>query len=770
MRFIYTLCAVVLGLICFAQKAEIRGFVYNKKTGETVPFANVYLRETYQGVNSDEEGLYVLTKINPGTYTLVAKAIGYDSSVINIQLIAGKLYTKNILLNETGISLGEINISAERQKKKKDVYISVTNITSKELKMIPSIGGEPDLVQFLQVLPGVVFSGDQGGQLYIRGGSPIMNKVLLDGMTLYNPFHSIGLFSVFDSDILKSTDVYSAGFGAEYGGRISAIVDVKTKDGDKTNVKGKINLNTFTSKFMLEGPLKKFNPADGSSSTFIISYKNSFLDKSSKLFYNYVGADKLPYSFEDIYGKISFNNSNGSKINFFGFHQKDNVDFKTASKYGWISKGFGSKFYLLPQGSTTLINATFTWSNYDMVQKEADSRPRSSGINGFYAGMNFTNFMGDDEFQYGIEINGFRTDFKLYNSANRFIDQYNNTTELNGFARYKLINKSKKLILEPGFRFQYYASFGDFSPEPRLRAKYNFSKRLRLKASTGMYSQNLMSASSDRDVVNLFYGFLSGPDEFPQQVGRKTFTNRLQKAVHGVAGVEYDLNKENEINFEVYVKEFTQLTNINRDKIFDDNTENQKHPWYLRNDYIGETGRAFGFDITYKSSYDKLYFWCVYSYNNVSRFDGVKTYQPHFDRRHNINLLGTYKFLKDGSLQVSARWNMGSGFPFTQTQGFYEYLGFKDGAATDYTTDNGQLGVIYAGQNLGRLPYYHRLDVSATKTFKVKHSNGTFRNIEAIFSCTNVYNRFNIFYFDRVKYKRVNQLPILPSLAVSYSF
>lgn len=122
--------------------------------------------------------------------------------------------------------------------------------------MIPSIGGEPDLVQFLQVLPGVVFSGDQGGQLYIRGGSPIMNKVLLDGMTLYNPFHSIGLFSVFDSDILKSTDVYSAGFGAEYGGRISAIVDVKTRDGDKNEVKGKININTFTSKFMLEGPLK----------------------------------------------------------------------------------------------------------------------------------------------------------------------------------------------------------------------------------------------------------------------------------------------------------------------------------------------------------------------------------------------------------------------------------------------------------------------------------------------------------------------------------
>jgi hypothetical protein len=190
----------------------------------------------------------------------------------------------------------------------------------------------------------------------------------------------------------------------------------------------------------------------------------------------------------------------------------------------------------------------------------------------------------------------------------------------------------------------------------------------------------------------------------------------------------------------------------------------------LRNDYIGETGRAYGFDITYKSTYEKLYIWGVYSYNNVSRYDGIKKYQPHFDRRHNINLLATYKALKNGTLDLSARWNFGSGFPFTQTQGFYESLPFKDGALTDITKTNGELGVIYAGQNLGRLPYYHRFDISATKTIKVKQNNGNKNTMQIIFSCTNVYNRKNIFYFDRIKHIRVNQLPILPSLAVSYAF
>lgn len=770
MRIKFGLFAIIFSYIAYAQKSEIRGFVYNKKTGEPVPYANVIINETKIGTTTNADGYYILSKLNAATYNISASALGYDTVSLRIDLNENKILTRNFFLLEKGIDLGEVNISAEKQKKQKDVYISITNITSKELKMIPSVGGEPDLVQFLQVLPGVVFTGDQGGQLYIRGGSPVMNRVMLDGMTIYNPFHSIGLFSVFDADIIKNTEVYSAGFGSEYGGRISAIIDVKTRDGDKNMIKGKASINTFTSKIMLEGPLKKFDSETGSSTSFIFSYKNSFLDKTSKMFYNYAGKGNLPYSFDDVYGKISFNSSSGSKINFFAFNHSDNVDFTNSSKYNWISKGFGGKFFLLPSGSSTIINTTFTWSNYKMAQAEKDNKPRSSGINGFYAGMNFISYLGKDELQYGLEINGFRTDFNLFNAANREINQYENTTELNGFARYKYIGVRKKLIVETGFRLQYYASFNDISPEPRLRFKYNISKKLRIKASSGMYSQNLMSATSDKDVVNLFYGFLSGPDEYPSQVGKTKFNNRLQKSIHGVAGVEYDFNKENEINIEVYIKEFTQLTNINRDKIFDDTPENQKYPWFVRNDYIGEIGRAWGYDIIYKSSYKKIYFWGVYSYNNVSRYDGIQKYQPHFDRRHNLNLLGTYKFLKDKSLDINLRWNFGSGFPFTQTQGYYEYLSFNDGATTDYLTDNGDLGIIYAGQNLGRLPYYHRLDFSASKTFKIKIKNGKENNIEATFSCINVYNRKNVFYYNRIKNERVNQLPVMPSIAVNYTF
>ena len=141
-------------------------------------------------------------------------------------LHSDKVTMENMFIKETATMMKTFEVSAEKQEAKTQVKMSVAKVTPKEIKSIPAVGGDPDLAQYLQVLPGVTFTGDQGGQLYIRGGSPVQNKVLLDGMIIYNPFHSIGLFSVFDTDIMRSADVYTGGFNAEYGGRISSIMDI----------------------------------------------------------------------------------------------------------------------------------------------------------------------------------------------------------------------------------------------------------------------------------------------------------------------------------------------------------------------------------------------------------------------------------------------------------------------------------------------------------------------------------------------------------------
>jgi hypothetical protein len=769
LRLICVGILVCLGtILSSAQNAVVKGVVIDKDKGTPIPYASIKVIGQSRGGISDGEGVFTVANIDTGTVTIQCVAINYDTARVVFTLGPNTVKKHSFYLTESGRGIKKIFISAEKQRRQKQVSISETRITRKELESIPTVGGEPDVIQYLQLLPGVVFSGDQGGQLYIRGGSPVMNKVLLDGMTIYNPFHSIGLFSVFDSDIIKTVDVYSAGFGVEYGGRISAIVDVRTRDGNLKEMAGKVNVSPFTAKVLVEAPLKKYEPGK-SSSSIMVSYKNSYLNRTSPSLYGYVDQGELPYSFSDLYGKLSMNSPGGSSIDFFGFDYRDSVGFSQGTSYAWNSTGFGSKFLLVPGSSRTVIDGFFAYSDYGIEQREPDNRPRSSDINGFNVGLNFKYFRKNMEWQYGLELNGFRTNFQIYNSADRKIEQFENTTEIATYVRY-IYRLEDKLIIEPGFRIQMYASLGNTSPEPRLRLKWNPTSKLSVKAATGLYSQNLLSAVSDRDVVNLFYGFLSAPDDLPEVLNGRPITHQLQKAWHAVGGVEYNITSEHWLNVETYIKNFTQITNINRNKIFDDNPSTQDRPEELRKDFIVETGKAFGYDITYKYTGESWNIYTVYAWNVVNRNDGVITYQPHFDRRHNVNVVISGKLGKDDQWELSTRWNYGSGFPFTLTQGFYEYQDFSSGIGHDYTTENGELGINYAQLNTGRLPQFHRLDFSAKRLIWFDSEDEDRKKLTLVFSVTNVYNRENIFYFNRVRYERINQLPLLPSVALSYVF
>lgn len=770
-HLILTAALLLAGFIAGAQTTgEVRGFIYDKETGEPLIFTTVYIEELMIGKTTDINGFFSLTKIKPGTYTLKSVAMGYDTMSAKITITAGGITNQKLFGVKTVQKLEEVVITAEQQKKKTEVKISVNTITQRELRSLPSFGGEPDLAQYLQVLPGVVFSGDQGGQLYIRGGTPVHNKVLLDGMIIYNPFHSIGLFSVFDADIIRSADVYAGGFGVQYGGRIGAVVDVNTREGNKTRFGGKVSISPISAKVLLEGPFSRFRE-DGSSSSYVVSAKTSYLDKTAPSLYSYAGS--LPFSFLDLYGKMSFIGSNGTKLNLFGFNFDDKVNYPQTS-YNWTSSGLGSNFNIVPEGST-IINGSLAYSQYKMTQAESDRLPRESSINGFNIGVNFTHFISRDDIKYGIEMNGFSTDFNYTNVNNKKLQQQEYTTELAAFIKYR--KNFGRLVLEPGIRTQYYASLGELTLEPRVAGKYNITEWLRAKASTGYYTQNLMAAVSDQDVVNLFYGFLSGPDELPATYNGTAITSALQKAWHYGAGFEFDIARHHEFNVEVFYKDFTQLTNVNRDKIYNSderfNADGSRRAPAEYLDYVVEKGSSYGMDFRYKYEYKQFYFWAVYSLTFVERlaerFDGVSTYIdsyfPHFDRRHNINLVGTFTFDKEKSWNLNVRWNYGSGFPFTQTQGFYERLNTGTGISNPLD-QNGTIGVYTTDLNKGRLPAFHRLDVSLSK--KMNLSKNTSLTVTA--GATNVYNRDNIFYFDRNRFTRINQLPIIPTVGINLSF
>ncbi len=745
---------------------DIKGFVYDHETGEPAIFVNVVLAGTTYGNQTDVNGFFSIKKVPIGEYTITAFALGYDSSSQKIQLKADDILNVKLSIAKKSRQLRGVKVTGRKMERMTNTQVSTFQVSPTQIKQLPSVGGEPDLAQYLQIVPGVVSSGDQGGQLYIRGGSPIQNKITLDGMTIYNPFHSIGLFSVFETDIMKNADVKTAGFNAEDGGATSAVIDVTTRDGNRKRLSGKISANTFAGKVLLEGPLKKMTDNNSGSSSFLITAKSSYLDKSAPIFYKYAdtAGHGLQYNFTDIYAKLSFNSNSGSKLNLFGFDFSDNANYQGKLKYGWTSYGMGANFVISPAGATTLISGQVSGSQYGLTLTESDGLPRTSTIGGFTMKIDFGYMLENySNFNYGIELNNYKTTYTFYNAlGTEYGDGFDqSTTELAGYAKYKKV--IGKFIIEPGLRLPYYATLNAASVEPRFDMKYNATSNVRFKFAAGRYSQNLISTKSDRDVVNLFTGFLSGPEEDIRNTNGQIADSKLQKAWHAVAGVEYDVIKNIELTAETYYKDFTQLINLNRDKIYNSDPN-----------FIVETGNAYGIDFLAKYDYKRFYFWAGYSLAYTNRFDGTLNadgskyyYQPSFDRRHNLNLLSAYTFGKNLNWETSIRYNFGTGFPFTQTQGYYEKFNFADGVTANYINQSGDLGIKYdALLNQGRLPNYHRVDFSIKRKFYV----GKRGLLEANFSITNVLNRENIFYFDRVTSQRINQLPILPALGFNYTF
>ncbi len=765
----------------FAQNSGIvKGFVYDKSTGEPVSFSNVFFKGTVIGANTDLNGYFNISRIPPGNYILLFTSLDYDTIRENITIKAGDVITKKFYANKGGVKLEEVEISTKSTDNLQNSNVGVQKIDPIYINKLPSVG-EPDIAQFLQVQPGVVFTGDQGGQLYVRGGLPIQNKVLLDGLVVYNPFHSIGLFSVFDNDIMKSYKVYSAGFGAEYGGRTSSIMDFSTRDGNKKRATGKVSVSTFGAKATVEGPFVKLKENGNTSASYILSAKHSYLPQSSKLFYPYANSKGLPFYYTDIYGKGSINSTGGSKISLFGFNYNDKVDYSDVASFAWKNTGIGSNFLLVPANSNVLVEGVFAYSRYriDFTNPLLESDSKFSTVSGANMGFNFIRFFGKQELRYGLEGIITNTEYQVKNPFYAVISLKRSTIDIAGFIKHKFIDKKMRVLFEPSLRMQYYASLGVFSPEPRASFKINFRKNIRMKGAAGLYSQTLMSSSNDRDIVNLFYGFINAPHN--EEISKTYLTNTgksvnvnssVQKATHLVGGFEFDFLKHFELNIEVYQKFFNQVINTNRDKIVDDNTSNAHQPDEYKKNFVIEQGRARGLDVVVKYERKRFYFWALYSITFNDRWVGnsitntVNNYPPNFDRRHNVNLVTSYSFGKKKNWELNGRWNYGSGFPFTQTQGFINQLTPQGNVNYNFPTGNGVLNYIPAELNAGRLPDYHRLDIGV----KYKYNWTERTTLEITGGATNIYNRENIFYVDRFTFKRINQLPIIPSVNMSLTF
>ncbi len=762
---------LILSFSTWAQNT-IQGAVYDSENGESIPFATITLDSTTRGVVTDLNGFFILNQIPDGTYTLRVHFIGYEDYTQLITLKGRQTKRMNIQIKESAQTLEAVEItSTRREERRLNTQVSVEKISASQIQQMPSIGGQSDLAQYMQVLPGVSSTGDQGGQLYIRGGSMIQNLCLLDGMIVYNPFHSIGLYSIFETDVILNADIYTGGFGAEYGGRLSSVMDIKTRDGNKKRHAGKVGINTFSASAILEGPLKKERNDNPSSITYLLTAKGSYLSKTSPVFYPYIDGG-LPYDFLDLYGKLTFSSGTGSKASFFGFHFDDRVNgYQSISDYHWSNFGGGANFVLVT-GTSSNIEGTVAYSDYNISLDDISGKPKSSSISGFNLNLAVSNFYPAGKLTYGISMEGYQTEYQYTNAYNIARHQNENTTQISAFATYHW--EKGKWLIDPSFRLLCYTSLSEISPEPRLALKYSMNDKLRFKMAAGLYSQVLLDARSDNDIVNLFNGFLTGSGNLnmPGQYLGEQVIGCVQKAQHLVVGVEYDFLDHLTLNGEFYIKNFGKLLNMNSHQYYDRNDPAylqdgifEKEPYYYT-DFIIENGRATGFDVSACYDAERLYLWFTYSLAWINRTDEIQTYHPHYDRRHSINLLATYYLGDKKEWELSGRFAFGTGYPYTQTMGLYEDIPFGGGIASDYRHENGGMGVVYGERYGGRLPTYHRFDISAKRRFSI----GARSILEVTAGATNLYNRENIFYFDRLTHSRINQLPLMGSLGLSFKF
>lgn len=747
-----------------AQHAQIKGFVVDASNGQAVIAASVWLEGTQRGTATNATGFFQIPNIAPGEWILHIRFVGYEEYMLTLTLQDQDSKQFLIQLKPQTIQLGEARISGKRRIWEQTNTVSVHKLTPATIQKIPSISGTPDLGEYLQVLPGIIFTGDQGGQFYVRGGAPVHNLVKLDGMTVINPFHSIGFVSVFDTETFAGVDVYTAGFSSPYGGRLSSVIDIRTRPANRRQVAGTLNLTNFGYGVTLDVPLVKMKTDDPRSVSILLSNKNSYIDQIDDAIYPHLGKHGIPYEYNDLYGKISMLSRRGDQLEVMGMKISDRAWFGETMESNWVNGAGGIRWITAPSSSQWLYQASSYYSDYQGSFDEKDQRTRKTRFNSLENQMKVWRSGDRMDWDIGLSMN-------IYNSIHSFQGIQGITEEWEYFTTELVtyvdnITRLGKWLIEPGIHLVYYADQTFISPEPRLKIKYALSEAISLNMATGMYSQNLMSANSDRDVVSLFQGYYMGPDLVQDYFHGDYIIDKVQQAWHAVMGINLLTKKDIRITLEGYVKNFTRLVSFNRNKIFQDSDFTRHLPEYLRSYFLLEKGYAYGTDFLLDYTHEDLSIWVGYSLAWVFREDEQLQYVPHYDRRHNLNLLVGYPFGKNKNWNLKARWNLGSGFPFTQTNGVYEDMALNYGSYNMDFAANSQLMAWYADLNQGRLPWYHRLDVTLNRNFDFGHN----LKLELSAGVINAYNRRNMFYINRLTYEKIDQFPILPHVSVLFRF
>lgn len=391
---------------------NFRGTVTDSATGEALAYANVFIKENGVGTSTDKRGNFLIIGLPANqTYNVTFSYIGYNTKVLKVEINPGKLTHINVQLEPVSIELEAVEKVGEKVIRKNATNISLQTLTIKQLEIMPK-GVETDVLRSLQYLSGVRTTGDVSARYYVRGSTGDENLVLLNGVPIYNPFHALGLFSVIDPDMINSVEFYKGGFTAEYGGRLSSVLDITTKNGNQKSFDAEAEASYLTGKTLIEGPIPH--------GSFILTGRKSF---STGILNKFLNDQNVPIDFYDASFKLNYSNPeilNNGRFLLFGFLSGDNINYDDPAKedFNWNNNILGFEWlqvYDVPLYSR--LGLSFSGFNGKVNPNESDIKPKENKVNDVNFSFDLTNvFDSKDELGVGFNFKALSTKLNLTNN------------------------------------------------------------------------------------------------------------------------------------------------------------------------------------------------------------------------------------------------------------------------------------------------------------------------------------------------------------------
>lgn len=751
---------------------KLEGRVLDAGSGEALPGAGIYLVSEKRGALSQLDGQFSITALLD-TGRLTISFAGYKTLTFRIE----NWPAKGLKAELEPMDRGEVIITAEKSTREQVAHnqMSVENLSAKEAKLLPAIFGEVDVLKILQLKPGVQSGGEGFSGLYVRGGGPDQNLMLLDGATVYNPNHLFGFFSVFNSDVVSGIDLYKGAFPARYSGRLSSVVDIKTRDPDlgKWTTTGGIGL--ISSRLGIEGPIIKDKL--GVQITARRTYFDVFTRMYNRSQEGKPGFDPIPdYYFQDLNAKITWRPSPKDKVTFTGYIGRDIFSFsrnRFTVNFNW-GNTTGNLRWQREISPTLAVSSNLLVTDYHYeIRNQASGFTfgLTSGIRDYTAKSELTfTPKRSQTWQTGFSFTHHKLDIGRA-SARSSDGSFNFQSGSSPFAQSGMVflsnetDLTEKLQVNTGIAITGFAQKNQFfgGLEPRISWRYKWSEVLSLKANyTRMYQYLHLASNSGASLpTDLWY----------------PSNNTVRPQISDQVAASYSLSLWDDQLFfsnEYYAKNMQRQIDLKDGASFFVNDR-------LDTVFVFGRGWAYGTEWYLEKKKGKLTGWIGYTLSwTWRRFSDInfgERFHPRYDRRHDISVVAMYQINDKWSL--SATWVYGSGNAISLPEGrffFQDQIGTTDPEALVNVVP------VIRRRNSFRMEPYHRFDVGAV--MKIRPGNKRFQS-DLTFSIYNLYNRMNPFfiYFETetenpdgsggilgFQAKQVSLFPVIPSITYNFKF